>query len=56
MDSGFGFFRGIFSGGKSIVMQTSIVFEPKSREEGRGVKVSEGVAPVEESQASDNIL
>ena len=54
--NGFSFwlFPGIlFQGPKSIVMQTSIVFEPKSQEEG---EVSEGGTPAEESQASDSIM
>ena len=34
MDSASGFLAGIFSGAKSVVMQTSIVFGPKFQEEG----------------------
>ena len=34
MDSASGFLAGNFSGGKSIVMQTSTVFRPKFQEEG----------------------
>ena len=36
MDSASGFLAGVFSGAKSIVMQTSIVFRPKFQEEGGG--------------------
>ena len=36
MDSASGFLAGVFSGAKSIVMQTSIVFRPKFQEEEGG--------------------
>ena len=45
--------RNSFQEAKSIVIQTSIVFGPNFRGE---AKVSEGVPPVEESQASDSIM
>ena len=57
MDSAYGFFPGIFfQRAKSIVMQTSVVFGPKSQNEGGGGGVSEGAPPVEGSQASDIIM
>ena len=44
MDLASGFFRDFFQGAKSIVMQTSTVFGPKSQEEGGG-GVSDGGTP-----------
>ena len=46
--------RNSFQGAKSIVMQTSIVFEPNFR--GQGAEVSEGTPFVEGSQASDSVM
>ena len=48
--------RNSFQGAKSIVIETSVVFEPNFGGGGEGAEVSERTPLVEESQASDSIM